>query len=72
MMILEQNPQKKEKEKTVVNTTLKGSVQPKHMETLNSLVMSHANIQDGFSEGKLQNQFVFGIPGLTGVVPDQD
>lgn len=36
-----------------------------------SLVVPHADSQDGFREGELQHQLVFGVARFSGVVPDQ-
>lgn len=36
-----------------------------------SLVMPHAHSQDRFSEGELQHQLVFGVSGLSSIIPDQ-
>ena len=34
-----------------------------------SLIVAHADGQDGFGEGEFQHQFVFGV--LAGIVPNQ-
>ncbi len=40
--------------------------------TVNSLVMPHANSQNRFGKGELQHQFVFGVSGLSSIIPDQN
>lgn len=67
------DPEEKKKKSVRGRSSVTKCTQPHEhkVQAGDSLVVPHADSQDGFGEGELQHQLVFGVARFSGVVPDQ-